>query len=202
MSQINVPKGKTTLIYNGLDSRKFSYRNRIHGFKLAYLGGIKYEKAIEMLLQILKKLVEIDRRYKLYLAGEVYKKEIEVYFNYMLQEMELENNVIYDGFQINVDQWLEDKDYIICSSIVEGHITAIQEAMLKGIKPIIHNYPGAKELYGPQHLWNTIDEAVELITKGSYNSKEYQDMIHDQFELLHKAEEFKKLFKHYLEEYS
>lgn len=199
LSQINIPKEKTALIYNGLDSKKFSYRNRTHGFKLAYLGAIKYEKAIEMLLQIIKKLVEIDRRYKLYLAGKVYSKEIEVYFNYMLQEMQLDNNVIYDGFQINVDQWLEDKDYIICSSIVEGHITAIQEAMLKGIKPVIHNYPGAKELYDSDYLWNTIDEAVELITKSQYKSQIYHDLIYNQFEISRKAKEFKELFEQLIE---
>ena len=198
MSQINAPIEKTTIIYNGIDSRKFAYRKRTHGFKLAYLGALKYEKGTEMLLQIIKKLVEIDCRYKLYLAGKVYNKEIEVYFNYMLQEMGLQNNVNYDGFQENIDQWLEDKDYIICSSIVEGHITAVQEAMLKGIKPIIHNYPGAKELYGPEHLWNTIDEAVELITKSPYNSKDYHDLIYDKCELLYKAEEFKELFKEYM----
>ena len=34
-------------------------------------------------------------------------------------------------------------------------------------------------------------QAVKLITKGSYNSKNIKDMIHDQFELLHKAEDLK-----------
>lgn len=202
ISKTKFPQKKTALIYNGFDFRRFNYKNRTRGFKIAYLGALIYRKAPEMLLQVMKKLVDIDYRYKLYLAGENPTKEIEIYLDYMLKEMGLQNNVMYDGFQANVDQWLEDKDYIICSSIGEGHITAIQEAMIKGIKPIIHNYPGAKELYGPEHLWNTIDEAVELITKSPYNSKHYHDMIFGQFELSHKAQEFKGLFRRLLEEHS
>ncbi len=75
--------------------------------------------------------------------------------------MKLENNFILHGWINEVDKFLEDKDYTLSTSIHESFGYNIAEAMARGIKPIIHNFDGAKSLWPSELIYNTIDEAVE-----------------------------------------
>ncbi|HPB88201.1 MAG TPA: glycosyltransferase, partial [Thermotogota bacterium] len=56
----------------------------------------------------------------------------------------------------------------------EGYGMAILEAMSKGIKPIIHNFYVADEFYSEQYLFNTVGQAVDMITNEPYDSTEYR----------------------------
>ena len=49
--------------------------------------------------------------------------------------------------------------------------------MAGGIKPVIHNFRGAKELYPDINIFNTIDEAANEIMNKDYHSKMYRDWI-------------------------
>ena len=60
---------------------------------------------------------------------------------------------------------------------MEGHPYNIMEACVRGIKPIIHDFPGSTELYPRSWLYDTVDEAMDLILTGGYNSEEYRDYI-------------------------
>jgi ubiquinone/menaquinone biosynthesis C-methylase UbiE len=55
--------------------------------------------------------------------------------------------------------------------------------MARGIKPIIHNFDGAKTLWPNELIYNTIDEAVEKITEESYDSENYRRFIEDNYTL-------------------
>lgn len=190
----NVEVDKTGIIYNGFNLEEFAYTERGRGYNIAYLGTLIYRKAPNMMLQILKQLVDIDKRYTLHFTGAFDLKEVKIYCEYMAREMGIEKNIVYHSFQDSIDAWLEDMNYILCTSVSEGHIGVVQEAMIKGIKPIIHNYPGAKEIYNSDMLWNTIDEAVNMINDEEYDSRKYREIIEKDFELTAKAQEFKKLF--------
>jgi glycosyltransferase involved in cell wall biosynthesis len=48
-----------------------------------------------MMLQIIKKLVEKDKRYKLHIAGDFQELRYQIYLKHMVKEMNLENNVIF-----------------------------------------------------------------------------------------------------------
>ena len=97
--------------------------------------------------------------------------------------MKLENNFILHGWINEVDKFLEDKDYTLSTSIHEGHPYNILESMARGIKPIIHNFDGAKSLWPSELIYNTIDEAVEKITEQAYDSESYRRFIEDNYSL-------------------
>lgn len=67
------------------------------------------------------------------------------------------------------------------------------EAMAKGIKPLIHNFVGAKNIYPEKYLWNSISEFLELILENEYNSKDYRDLIKDNYLLINKIYKIKEL---------
>lgn len=179
---INI-KNKSVVIPNGLSTNKFNYRRRTHGYNLAYVGLINYKKGPMLALQLIKALVDINKKYKLFIAGEFEQARYSLYFKQMIKDMKLQKNVFFEGWQDDIDKWLENKDYIISSSVLESQHLSIMEAMSKGIKPVVHNFVGAKNIYPEKYIWNSINEAVGLIRKSPYNPREYMEFIQNNFSL-------------------
>lgn len=184
---------KTWVIPNGVNMDKFKYSERRPGYNIAYIGYINYKKGPMLLLQTIKSIVNRDNRYKLYLAGEFQDLRYIQYFRQMIDEMKLKDNVFFQGWQSDLNNWLEDKQYILCTSVLESQGMGIMQAMCKGIKPVIHNFVGAKDIYGKKYIWNTIDEAVEMILSNDYNSFEYRKFIEDNYDYRDKIYKIKDL---------
>lgn len=178
----------TVVIPNGIDLGKWKYQSRMPGFKLAFVGYINYKKGPMLLLQTLKAMYDQDNRFKLHIAGKYQDPRYELYFRQMTGELGLENNFFYEGWQENMDQWLEDKNYILCTSVLESQNLSVMQAMAKGIKPVIHNFAGAAGIYPKKYLWNTIGEAVQMIAEGSYDSIEYRDYISSNYSIEKQSE--------------
>ncbi|WP_226678953.1 FkbM family methyltransferase [Mesobacillus jeotgali] len=173
----------TDIIPNGINLEKYNYRKREKGFNIAFVGSLVYIKNPSMLLEILKSLVEVDKRYKLYIAGVYHEPVIELYMNHQVKELGLEDNYFYEGYQPDINTWLEDKDYLLAASYNESFGFYIAEAMAKGIKPIIHNFPFAKKNWPIEYLYNTVHEAVEMIRNDEYISASYRTFIEKNYSL-------------------
>jgi len=182
-------------INNGVNLDKYIFKERANGFKVAYVGYIHSRKNPILLLQIIKSLIKKDKRYKLYLAGKFQDPLIELYFKYQIEKMDLQDNVFFEGWQDNISNWLEDKSYIISTSIHESFGYGIAEAMARGIKPVIHDFLFAEEIWPKKYLFNTIDEAVDMITSNEYNSAEYRDFIETNYSLEKQMESTLNLLK-------
>ncbi|ADL08328.1 glycosyltransferase [Thermosediminibacter oceani] len=176
-------KGKSIVINNGIDLNKFTFKNRCKGFDVAYVGYINYKKGPMLLLQLIKALVDIDKRYKLHIAGVFQDERYKLYYKQMIEEMGIKDNVIFYGWVDDIDKWLEDKNYIVSTSVLEGHPYSVMEAMAKGIKPVIHCFVGAKDIFENRYLWTTINTAVEMVLSNEYNSLEYRRFIEGNYSL-------------------
>lgn len=166
------------VIYNGVEPEKWRFRVREHGNKIAMVCLVNMKKNFPMALQI---LAELPEDYKLYVAGGY--QDIEV-VDYVLHKGKKLNLNIYFEDQIKSEEingWLEDKNYILCTSLVEGNPNNVLEAMVKGIKPIINNWPGSEIQFG-KYVFDTIDQAVQMFNPNSpYDSKEYHEFIKTKF---------------------
>lgn len=178
---------------NGVDLNRFKLEKREKGFNIAYIGYIHMRKNPVLLLQILKSLSEKDSKYKLFIAGKFQDSLAKLYFQYQITEMKLENNVFFEGWQSDINQWLKNKNYVLSTSIHESFGYGIAEAMTRGIKPIIHNFPFAKEIWPEKYMFNTVQEAVDLITEIDYNSKEYRRYIEDHYSMERQLEGIKDI---------
>jgi len=179
----SLAKEKTVIIPNGIDQTKYHFAERKAGFNIGYVGYINYKKGPMLLLHTFKAIYDQDHRYKLYIAGNFQDQRDVLYYRQMIHEMGLSNNVIYEGWQDDVNQWLEDKNYLISTSVLEGHPFCIMEAMSKGIKPLIHNFVGAKGIYPEKYIWNTIPDCIKMLDSPCYNSTEYQQFIADNYSI-------------------
>lgn len=136
-----------------------------------------------LLLQCMRKIVDKDPRYKCFIGGPFKELFVKQYLEQMIKEMQLEANVFLQGPINNVPEWFDDKSFLISTSVIESQQLSIMEAMATGIKPIIHNFYGASEIYPRKYLFNTIDECCDMVLSDDYNPWEYRKFIEDNYSL-------------------
>lgn len=162
-----------------IDLDNWTFKERGHGYNIAVVSERWISKGTDLILQIAYKLKEIDERYKIHWLGQ---RSGDVWdLAYLDDNIErLGNievtNILNDGR--SVDQFLEDKNYLLHCSHKEAFSAATAEAMAKGIKPVLHRFYGADTIW-PNMTWQMIDEAVAQITGGEYDSKKYRQYLLD-----------------------
>lgn len=172
-----------TLIHNGVDVSRLKYSDRSPSKDIAFLGFVNHKKNPSLLLQIIAKLVAIDPDFRLHIGGTFQELRYKIYFDHMIRTLGIQDNVVEYGWIEDVDDWLEDKGYIVSCSVFESFGLSIVEGMAKGIKPIVHHWPGAASLYPTEILFGTVDEAVEMIVSDEYRSSAYRSFVEDHYGL-------------------
>ncbi len=168
---------KTDIIPDCIDISKYSFKNRKPGLNIAFGGDINNSNSMMLLIHVFKAIYDCDSRYKLYLSDELSNSGVNQYFCQMIKKFGIEDNVIFDERHENMDLWLENKDYILGTSIFECQHTRVMQAMAKGIKPVVHNFIGVADVFSAKYIWNTINEAVEMVTSDYYQSDEYHNYV-------------------------
>ncbi len=171
------------VIHNGVNLGRFPFMKRERGYNLAYVGYINYKKNPQLLLYCMHELVKKDPRYRLFIAGEHQDPRIELYMHHMIRELGLESHVIFCGWVDDVGEWLEDKHYVISTSLFESFGYAIAESMACGLKPVIHRFPGSERLYPERFLFRTPEEFVGLVMEDDYRPEEYRRFVEDNYSL-------------------
>ena len=167
-------KANIHLIPNGIDLSKWTYKKRSHGKTLGCGGYLKAGKNPSMLLEILNRLPE---EYGLKIAGEWQNEKEQVFFEHLVERTGLNKRVSLEPWLDDMNGWLEGIDYLVSTSVSESFSFVIGEAMAKGIKPVIIDRPGAEEIWGREFLFQSVDEAVEMILPdSSYDSKSYREV--------------------------
>ncbi|WP_460278103.1 hypothetical protein [Clostridium sp. CTA-5] len=52
-----------------------------------------------------------------------------------------------------------------------------------------------QKIYEKKYVWNTIDEAINMICSDEYNSKDHKDFIINNYSLVQQIEDMKSLLK-------
>ena len=169
---------KMHYIPHSVDLDKYRFAKREPGFDIAVVSERWMSKGVDYILQIALKLKQIDPRYKIHWLGKRsdYPWELQ-YFDDFVQhnDLNIEFTNWLDGDN-PVDEFLEDKNYLLHGSHKEAFSMATAEAMAKGIKPVIHRFYGADALW-PGMTWSSIDEAIEMITEDKYDSESYRQYL-------------------------
>jgi glycosyltransferase involved in cell wall biosynthesis len=175
---------KSNLIYNGVMPEDWTYRERSHGKNIAMVGFINQKKSYPLALQILAALPE---DYTLHIAGGIQCNATMDYLDNLARE--LKRKIYFYGHVDDIDLWLEGKNYLLSTAISEGNPNNVIEAMAKGIKPIVHTWPGSKEQF-PGIVFQTVDDAVKMMgPESKYNSEGYRDVV----ERLYGAKNYSKV---------
>jgi len=172
---------KTNLVYNPVETRKWHWADRKHGAKLAVVGMLNQKKNIPLAYSILG---ELPAGYELHIVGK--PQDAELYYYLLNTAKKLHRRVVvYDQLPHgSLDAWLEDKNYLLSCSISEGNPNNVNEAMAKGIKPVVHAWPGAEDQYPNSCVFTTIKEALAIINpQSAYESKKYKEWVKEKFSI-------------------
>ena len=196
-SDINKGNLRIHTVFCGINMDRYPLNIKTKGYNLGYLGYINFKKNIPLTLDIFKKLHNIDSRYKLYIAGQFQDLRTLAYFQYFIKEYKLDKSVVFDGWQNEKKkiEWLKKIEYMVISSIDEGLCFAAAEAMASGIKPILHNCEGLKDHYDKKYIFNSVDEAVKMITEEKYDSREYRNFIQHNYRNDLQIDKIKQIIK-------
>jgi len=154
-------------IPNGIDPDEFKFTERSPGKVIGHLGYLNHKKGTDLLVQAMYGLPDYEFR----VAGKFQDPHLMQYFKEAIAEM---HNVTFDGWITSEqrEDWLSGVDYLISPSIVESFGYSIAEAMLMGIKPLVHHRVGAIW----HETWRTIDDLRNLL-EGPYDSHSYRSHI-------------------------
>jgi glycosyltransferase involved in cell wall biosynthesis len=175
-------KDRAVLIYNVIDCNALS-SPKLYGaeFNLGLMVFAPKQKSPDLAFEILKRLKNIDKRYTLFIKGKQpweydwlwCQAEERKYYEKFYSDVnasEYADAVVFDPHGNNVPDWLSKIGFILSTSEHEGSHQAVAEGMASGAIPVIRNWPGADLLYPEQFVFQTVDEAVELILK--WNKRE------------------------------
>jgi glycosyltransferase involved in cell wall biosynthesis len=167
---------KPLVIYNGVNPEEWTFKKRSHGKRIAMVGFLNQKKNFPMALQL---LAELPDDYELHIAGGV--QDITVYDYIDNLAKALKKKVYIYGHIDNIDLWLENMNYLLSTAISEGNPNNVIESMAKGIKPLVHNWPGCNDQF-KAYMFNSIAEAKEMISENAdYESEKYRSRVESTF---------------------
>ncbi len=181
-------------IPNGINLDKFRFAERAPGKNIACVGYLNMRKNPMFLLQCMQKLHYIDTEYKLFFGGTSQNPMLEQYVRHMVEVLELKDVVFFDGWQVDVSSWLRDKHYIVSASIGESQGMGILEGMACGLKPVIHNFPGADQIFPSEFLFNISEEFCEQILSDKYEPQKYRGFVKEHYPLKNQLSKINDIF--------
>lgn len=181
-------------IPNGVNLDKIRFVPRKPGKNLAFVASLRLVKNPMFLLQCMAKLHHYDPDYKLFIAGDRNDVLLDQYMTYQIKEFGLQDVVIFDGWQSDIPRWLSDKHYLLVTSVIESQGMGCLEAMAAGIRPVIHNFPGSRETFGSEYLFNTPEEFCDHILDGQYDSELYRDFVERRYDLAVQLRKINEIF--------
>lgn len=170
-------------IPNGVNLDKFPFADRTRGKNIAFLSNLRMVKNPAFVLQCMQKLHYIDPGYRLFFGGLFQDETLEQYLRHMVGALGLSDVVFFDGRQEDVRSWLRDKHYIVSTSLIESQGMGLAEAMACGLKPVVHNFPGADQIFPAEFLFNIAEEFCGQILSDQYEPQNYRRFVEENYAL-------------------
>ena len=119
---------------------------------------------------------------------------LEQYIRHIVQALELSDVVFFDGWKEDINSWLSDKHYIISCSIGESQGMGLLEGMACGLKPVIHNFPGANQIFPSEFLFNIAEEFCGQILSDAYEPQRYRKFVEEKYPLKNQLSKINEIF--------
>ena len=129
------------------------------------------------LVQCMQKLHYIDPGYRLSFAGTFESPILEQYIRHMVRTLNLTDVITFEPSCGDLNHWLSDKHFIVASGIGESQVEALLAGMACGLKPVVHNFPGADKLFPPQYLFNIAEQFCEQVLARDYEPEQYRRFV-------------------------
>lgn len=182
---------KTALIVlpSGIDVSAVPFRVRKHGPVVALAARAIADKGYQLAFEWARERPDVQLHVACALGNTVQASRLMRY----LQHTKPSNVTIYPA--VDTVKWLDeiDANYLLSASTWETLGYTIVEAMALGIKPLIHDTPGAALNWGPERLWRSFADLNRIEATSSYNSHAYRWIVEDHFDAAKLSPRFAEL---------
>jgi glycosyltransferase involved in cell wall biosynthesis len=173
-------------IPNGVDLTRFAFRERSRGKNIAFIGRLVFAKNPILLLMCMHTLLQRDPDYRLFVAGEYREhnsddRSLRHYIDTLIDELRLGDAIRFEGYIDDIPAWLSDKHYVVSTSMVEGLPVNLLEAMACGLRPLIHCWPGSRDIFAHELIFRTPDEFCQMVLEADYQPQRYRAIVESQF---------------------
>lgn len=174
-------KIEQTTIFNCVDLDQYPLHENGPGYDIAYVGYINHKKGIGLLMQCIEQASRLDEKYRFHFAGTFQEARFEHYMRHLLKETGLQDRVTFHDWVKDIPGFLADKNYVISTSPWEGCPNNVIEALACGVRPLVHNWKGAKDLFGGELVFDTVDQFTRMLSSDDYDAGNYRGMVVDRF---------------------
>ena len=180
---------RVVTIERGADADRLEFTQKQRGKRIACVSDLSAKSNPMLLLQCMQKLHYLDADYRLYFAAEFEDKPVEQYVKYMVEALGLSSVVFFDGKPKNMNAWFRDKHYVVATGIGQGGIAGVLEGMACGLKPVVHNFPGAGRILPTEFLFNLAEDFCRHILSERYAPADYRDIVEQRYNQKHRMKE-------------
>ena len=189
-----IPQHKVKVIYNGLDLKLYKKNTKTFSFSydndeiiLGNAGRFSEEKGQIFLVELAKMLKDKKIRFKLLLAGS---GKLENKIKKLVENLGLENEVIFLGFINEIPAFMETLDIYILTSLWEGFGYVMVEAMAKSKPVVAFDIKSSSEIVKHNETGYIVDkknitelaEKTEILIKDSNLRKKFGEAGRKQVE--------------------
>ncbi|MBC1399044.1 glycosyltransferase [Listeria fleischmannii] len=192
-----IPRYKMCYIDNLIDAGKLDLKKEEdYQFHLGICGILPLRKRVDLALDLLEKLWQKDKRYKLFIKSKrpeelpwlmAREKEREYYteISERIERAPWHDNVIFDPHGNDIPEWLQKIGFLLSPSDFEGSHVSVSEAMASGAVPVIRNWKGADTVYPSRYIVFTLEEAEQLVLESEWDNvslKSRKDYAYKKFD--------------------
>jgi len=148
-SKIIVIQNAVEFPYNQVDFGVNRRKTRLHfdikdeDCVIGYVGRLSEEKGVRYLVEAGSIMKGKVKNFRIVMIGDgLQRKELEC----LVKQYKLENEIIFMGFQSDIENWIPALDIFVLPSLTEGTPMAILEAMSLGLPVVATRVGGVPEI--------------------------------------------------------
>jgi len=169
------------VIRDGLDVSRYPLYGNGPGNQFAVLQDFTRHTGTDLLLQCMARAVSQDPAARFHLAGVLENVRFVTYFIHVVKNTGLNTAFQSHGPQADPAAFLKDKNFCLSTALFEGSPVALLEAMACGIKPLVHRWKGADELFPKEWTFASLAEFGRMAQSREYDPQAYRDYVDAHF---------------------
>lgn len=171
------------VIQNGVSIEDTPLGCRGPGHDIGIVGNINQGLGVDVLLQCVHQAASLDPEYRFHILGSREDQRFVTYLEHLLEAMGLRASLVIHDPSEGTSAFLGRMNFLLSPSPFEGLPPSLLEAMARGIKPIIHDWPGASELFPEELVFRTVPEFKAHLGETAYDSGKYRAWVADRYPL-------------------
>lgn len=177
------------IIPGGVDLDAWTMRREpVRGYNIAWVGHYWIAKNLFGALQVFNELIrrDPDHPWRLYVRGQKWSPNWwQAHCDgYLAQNPALAERVTFTSQWVpDLNEWLEDKHYLLSTSFKEAFGYAIGEAAAKGIRPVLQATNGIRDIWPEEWVFDVHGQAVDMFLSNVYEPKQYRAYIANRYPL-------------------